>query len=427
MIEEKFKGLQLRPLIAEDGNNFPNMDYKVKLATDINKIDEYYADKPVQRMYYYPCPTPQDVLVEEHEHIITNSYSGKEIYEWNIDGYSERQIYCWWDNYLTPEQRATILNSVKQEGTEQEPVLVYTIVYSLVLNIVEHFSGRWFDNNETIRTMLQNLRCKTLTSLRWYKDVFLCRVMELPECNDSLWKSKFIDGLPAFLQKELEKLLGKGKLASTMIAILMNCKVKEKIKGLDSDDDLKESLYKILLNSKPEDSGIESDKSEDSSSDEDLRVLENENYTSTCSDEECAPCQMGRPCTSKGNREEDEFYNLFSQFQETNINVLDGNNLVDLLKLIKDPELRSQIIDKVNEAPNKSEIQTGARIQESTGPYTMTEVKRLLQERRNIISTSATTQDLEKEIDNLKKEISILKRHNVILDERISRIEGRGK
>ncbi|KAG5607611.1 hypothetical protein H5410_029103 [Solanum commersonii] len=44
-------------------------------------------------MFYYPRPTPQDVLLEEHEHIITNSYNGKEIYEWNIDGYTDRQIY----------------------------------------------------------------------------------------------------------------------------------------------------------------------------------------------------------------------------------------------------------------------------------------------------------------------------------------------
>ena len=35
----------------------------------------------------------KDVLLEEHEHVISNSYSGKEIYEWNIDSYTERQIY----------------------------------------------------------------------------------------------------------------------------------------------------------------------------------------------------------------------------------------------------------------------------------------------------------------------------------------------
>ncbi|KAG5572769.1 hypothetical protein H5410_062535 [Solanum commersonii] len=64
---------------------------------------------------------------------------------------------------------------------------------------------RWSDNSETIRTLLQNLRCKTLTSFRYYKDVFLCRVMELPECNSTHWKSKFIDRLPTLFAERVRK------------------------------------------------------------------------------------------------------------------------------------------------------------------------------------------------------------------------------
>ncbi|XP_060210888.1 uncharacterized protein LOC132637884 [Lycium barbarum] len=306
------------------------------------------------------------------------------------------QLKDWWDNDLTQEQRGNILNAVKRE-----------------------------------QEFLKN---------QWYKDVFLCRVMELPECNDTHWKSKFIDGLPALFAERVKKALRKGeasinydnytygKLIGTCmqegLALCNEIKLNQQIKrhGLNERQQLGEFCGQF----EPEDSGFESDNSEDSSSNEDLRVLENESYTSTSSDEECAPCQMGQPCT-KGNKEEDEFYNLFSQYQDTNINVLDGNNLVDLLKTIKDPELRSQIIDKVNESPKKPKMQIGIQIQESPGPYTMSEVKKLLQQRRNIITTPATTQDLEKEIDNLKQEISTLKQHNMILDEKISRIEDRGK
>ncbi|XP_009790126.2 uncharacterized protein [Nicotiana sylvestris] len=111
------------------------------------------------------------------------------------------QLKGWWDNYLANEQRFQIMNATK---TEDEKT-VQNSVYSLVMNIIEHFSGRWSDNSETIRTMLQNLRCKTLTSFRWYKDVFLSRVMELPESNSTYWKSKFIDGLPPLFAERIRK------------------------------------------------------------------------------------------------------------------------------------------------------------------------------------------------------------------------------
>ncbi|XP_059309915.1 uncharacterized protein LOC132061056 [Lycium ferocissimum] len=92
-----------------------------------------------------------------------------------------------------------------------------------------------------------------------------------------------------------------------------NCKVKEKIKALNIDDDLREFLYKILLNSDPEpedDSGKESDSSSNPSSDEDIRVLDEESYISTGSDDECQPCQLGQPCVKA--KEDDEFYKLVS-------------------------------------------------------------------------------------------------------------------
>ncbi|KAG5572443.1 hypothetical protein H5410_062209 [Solanum commersonii] len=83
-LEKKFKGSGAQPINAENflqGESSKNIEF----SNEVNKISVRYARKLVQRMYYYPRPTPQDVLLEEHEHIITNSYNGKEIYEWYID------------------------------------------------------------------------------------------------------------------------------------------------------------------------------------------------------------------------------------------------------------------------------------------------------------------------------------------------------
>ncbi|KAG5609743.1 hypothetical protein H5410_021024 [Solanum commersonii] len=139
-LEKKCKGGAVQLVNTENflqGDSSNNIEF----PDEVNKISERYVRKAVQRMYYYPRPTLQGVLLEEHKHIITNSYNGNEIYEWNIDGYTDRQIYTtvhrilmystiyktnknsdktiadmitvgftgqlkgWWDNYLNQEQR----------------------------------------------------------------------------------------------------------------------------------------------------------------------------------------------------------------------------------------------------------------------------------------------------------------------------------
>ena len=190
-----------------------------------NEINLIYNSKPLEK-YYYKCPSPQDLLFEEPEPF-QNSYSGKAIYEWNIDGLNDKQILdaihrmimystvCkqhknsdkdiasfistgfvgqlrgWWDHYLTDNQKKDILNHKKIVKSEVPGIGTSGIattgeedaVYTLCLSILQHFVGTNIPIGEKIQTLLQNLRCPSLTHFRWYKDTFLSRVYQLKNLN----------------------------------------------------------------------------------------------------------------------------------------------------------------------------------------------------------------------------------------------------
>lgn len=92
----------------------------------------------------------------------------------------------WWDNVLTENQRLEIYNArkiIKNENTQQLDI-TEDAVYTLVQTIILHFIGPWNNQRERSRELLQNLRCQSLTHFRWYKDVFLAKVMQRYDANN---------------------------------------------------------------------------------------------------------------------------------------------------------------------------------------------------------------------------------------------------
>ncbi|CAL5193380.1 unnamed protein product [Lathyrus oleraceus] len=103
ILEQKLKGLKITVMSHEDyseDNNenhidklsdmFANLDISNLDINNTNNINLVYAPRPIEK-YYYKRPSPQDLLFEESEPF-QNSYSGKAIYEWNVDGLNDKQI-----------------------------------------------------------------------------------------------------------------------------------------------------------------------------------------------------------------------------------------------------------------------------------------------------------------------------------------------
>ncbi|KAL4579416.1 hypothetical protein LXL04_015562 [Taraxacum kok-saghyz] len=179
---------------------FPQVDYSPNKFSSLQRL---YLTKLWPKMLQRDQETKELNSKQTVDHINQNIQQYKAQMEFsntekNQDNYFKRIA-----EELNISDQQMILNTVKTEDI----IAISKAVYTLMVNIIEHFTGRWSDNYENIRSLLNRLRCRTLTSFRWYKDTFLSRVMELRDCNSVYWKSKFIDGLPNLFADKVKKQL----------------------------------------------------------------------------------------------------------------------------------------------------------------------------------------------------------------------------
>ncbi|XP_057723802.1 uncharacterized protein LOC130939733 [Arachis stenosperma] len=120
-----------------------------------------------------------------------------------VSGFSG-QLKGWWDNYLSDNQKHSIFSAIKVND-QNEPIIsddgepIPDAVNTLIFTIASHFIGDpslWKDRSAEL---LSNLRCKTLSDFRWYKDTFLTRVYTREDSQQPFWKEKFLVGLPKSL------------------------------------------------------------------------------------------------------------------------------------------------------------------------------------------------------------------------------------
>ena len=174
----------------------------------INKLKTWHK----RSKNLYKRPTSPDLQFEEKQPK-QNSYSNDAIYDWNIDGLSEYEIFVvlrqmqmaatasltdgddhnvvqlilarftgtlkfWWENFLIDKERFYVQKSINEDG-EQDAVL------RLMYAITKHFIGDPKIFEEKNSEILQNLRCKTLSDFKWYHDVFMTKLMSREDARAS--------------------------------------------------------------------------------------------------------------------------------------------------------------------------------------------------------------------------------------------------
>ncbi|KAG8650610.1 hypothetical protein MANES_07G055686v8 [Manihot esculenta] len=201
---------------------------------EVNRIKYPKPQATMDLKPYYPRPSPINLQYEDINYNPVQ-VDGTSIIEWNIDGLSDYQIKnvlqymtmhataCrakgnddptaaralisgfsgqlkgWWDFSVSNEGKIQIFNMVKQEGTQQVPDVVNTLLYTIGL----HFIGSVSMFTDRAQEQLINLRCPDLSHFKWYKDTFFLLVFTREDSQHHVWKEKFLAGLPALFAERV--------------------------------------------------------------------------------------------------------------------------------------------------------------------------------------------------------------------------------
>ena len=114
----------------------------------------------------------------------------------------------WWDNFLTIDQQQEIVKAFKRD-TEGKPILDYEnreiqdAIAFLIFSISKHFIGDPSHLKDENYELLSNLKCKKFIDFKWYKDIFMTRIMQRIDNSQPFWKENFLTGLPILLEEKV--------------------------------------------------------------------------------------------------------------------------------------------------------------------------------------------------------------------------------
>ncbi|KAK3218427.1 hypothetical protein Dsin_012397 [Dipteronia sinensis] len=98
-----------------------------------------------------------------------------------------------------PDNPASFIPSTSTTTTTSQPDGIDVLCYTILM----HFVGNPYRFQDNEFSKIQNLKCKKLSDFKWYKDIFLTRVLQSPDNANSYWKGKFISGLPTLFSNKV--------------------------------------------------------------------------------------------------------------------------------------------------------------------------------------------------------------------------------
>ena len=163
------------------------------------------------------------------------------------------QLKGWWDNTLTEGNRTWLKQAFKKEANGQavkneRGERIEDAVNSLIFAITKHFIGDPDKYREESFDRLVILKCPKLSDFRWYKDVFLSKVLVRSANSQPYWKEKFIGGLPKhFAYQVRERLFNEGHTDFTNVTCGEIINTIERLGSLNLCNDYEKTLGQELV------------------------------------------------------------------------------------------------------------------------------------------------------------------------------------